>query len=640
MPTPRLTWVVLAACLAVVVSVAVPTVALNGSMFHHGGLSTAGTDNHDEPPTNGTAGYAVTFSETGLPAGTHWRVGLCQAILDPPGEASVTGAAGPSWGDCPSNSTNTSTVGFSLGNGTYSFVVSACTGDNGTYVATPQNGTFSINGSGQNFSVTFAPITFYSVTFVEHGLPNGTFWFVAASSPFGSEETPAALAPFWDQNGNGSNTSSVGFSLPNGTYNFSVFNVSNGSTAYTPSPRNGTLVVAGSSLTVDIAFAPVVEYSITFVESGLPDGTFWSVSLFGQGQGAGGGNDSQFAPACGSFSWNGSTNASITFEVPNGTYGFEVGNVSNGSGLYVAAPSNGSVTVNGTDAVVSVTFSTVPQFAVSFVASGVAVSAWAVTLWSSSNGWFENETNGSSVGFVVPDGSYAFSVYVLANDSAGQIVATPANGTVDVNGSSVTVAIHFGLLQLYTVTFSESGLPNGTFWSVELFGGAGQNFTPFGPVPGCGFFFWNGSTNASIAFALPNGTFNFSVGNVSLGSSEYVPSPANGSVVVSGADVSVTIVFATVPLYGLTFNETGLPNGTAWGVLLNASGEWFWTGNFSNTTSIGFELTNGTYNFTVLTPECAGNFTGGGYVPSPETGTVTISGSSVVVAITFLATPA
>ncbi len=73
----------------------------------------------------------------------------------------------------------------------------------------------------------------------------------------------------------------------------------------------------------------------------------------------------------------------------------------------------------------------------------------------------------------------------------------------------------------YTVTFTESGLPSGTTWSVTLAGTTKSS-----------------STN-TITFSEPNGSYSFTVGSVS----GYTASPSSGTINVNGANVNQAITF-------------------------------------------------------------------------------------------------
>jgi uncharacterized repeat protein (TIGR02543 family) len=78
--------------------------------------------------------------------------------------------------------------------------------------------------------------------------------------------------------------------------------------------------------------------------------------------------------------------------------------------------------------------------------------------------------------------------------------------------------------------------------------------------------------------------------------------------------------------YPVTFEESGLPTGTVWSVAVGGQ-----SAVSSSSTSIGFTEVNGSYSFSV------GSVTG--YVASPLTGTVDVSGSGTVIPVTFLPGP-
>ena len=79
----------------------------------------------------------------------------------------------------------------------------------------------------------------------------------------------------------------------------------------------------------------------------------------------------------------------------------------------------------------------------------------------------------------------------------------------------------------YTETFTESGLPSGTNWSVTFNG------------------ITKSSGMGSIAFAgTPNGSYAFTVGSVG----GYVASPASGTSTVSGAGGTKAVTFTAMPV--------------------------------------------------------------------------------------------
>ena len=75
--------------------------------------------------------------------------------------------------------------------------------------------------------------------------------------------------------------------------------------------------------------------------------------------------------------------------------------------------------------------------------------------------------------------------------------------------------------QQYTITFTESGLPSGTSWSVTF-----NNQTQT-------------SSTDSITFTSPNGTYNYTIGSVS----GYSSLPSSGTVTVNNANEIINISF-------------------------------------------------------------------------------------------------
>jgi hypothetical protein len=153
----------------------------------------------------------------------------------------------------------------------------------------------------------------------------------------------------------------------------------------------------------------------------------------------------------------------------------------------------------------------------------------------------------------------------------------------------------------YTVTYTETGLPSGTSWSVTLFG------TP------------HLLTSNTATFSLADGTYPYTVDTAS----GFTASPSGGTVVVAGAALSVPITFTPfgVATYTATFSERGLPAGTSWSATLAGSTQ------TSTTTSLAFSEANGTYSYTLGAVS--------GYDESPSSGSVTISGASVSLTISF-----
>ncbi|MHB1435686.1 MAG: ice-binding family protein, partial [Thermoplasmata archaeon] len=478
--------------------------------------------------------YAVVFTESGLANTTNWSVVL-NGVL---------------------NSSRTSTIGFSVVNGTYNFTVGTQAG----FTAHPSRGNLTVAGASVSVPIAFSPnvLPTYAVVFTESGLANTTNWSVVLNGVL-----------------NNSRTSTIGFSVANGTYNFTAATTAR----YTASPGIGNITVHGAAVNTSILFTPGLPatYAVTFNESGLPSGTSWAVTLNG------------FVKH--------SLGTTIQFNTVNGTYNYSVGLV---SGYYKSVPSAGTVTVHGAavDQAVTFTAGAAPTFAVNFTESGLhSGTNWSVTL----NGVRQNSTN-ATIGFVMVNGSYSYTVGAVAGR-----VASPAYGTVAVNGTPVQVAIAFSVGASFLVTFVETGLPVGMNWSVTLHGIS------------------HSSVVTTVRFSIPNGTYNYMLGAVA----GYVANPLSGNETVRGAPVSQGITFTAggPSTYGVTFTETGLPAGSSWSVALNGV-----IGNSTKSvpSAIVFLVANGTYPFVVESVA--------GKTAVPSFGNVTVNGSPLGVAITFATT--
>jgi hypothetical protein len=559
------------------------------------------------------AAHAVTFTETGLPAGTHWSVAI-------PGE--------------PTGTSSGTTIVFSLPNGGYTYTVSTVAG-----YETTQLGSFSVSGAAVGISVPFVVAT-YPVTFTETGLPNGVTWYTNLS---GGPSLQATVS--------GASGTSVSASLANGSY---AFTVATNDQRWMPS-ASSPVVVDGAGVGVPVTFSEVT-YGVTYSETGLPAGQTWAVTFDGVPMPTltDGATDSlTFAaepngtyayaiadvpgwhestlPYSGTASVNGGPLAetvvfsevtygvafnesglpsgqtwSVTFNggtastvtdggtdsvsfaaVPNGSYNYSIADVSgwHESGLAYS----GSVTVAGGFLAESVTFSQVTN-TVTFTESGLPSG----TTWYANGSWGSlsatvSGVTGTSVSTELANGTYSYSVA-----SANRSWSAPTPAPLVVTGPE-SVGIPFSLVS-YLVTFTESGLPAGTNWSVTL-GGATES-----------------GTGSVIVFAEPNGTYAYTIGTV-----RNYSTTSSGTTTVDGAPVGVGVAFAPVT-YLVTFHETGLPAGTSWSVTVGA------TTVSGTTASLKFHLMNGTYGFSVSN------------VPNysrTASGTISVVGTPLTVTETF-----
>jgi len=313
----------------------------------------------------------------------------------------------------------------------------------------------------------------YSVTFAEVGLPVGTSWSVTLGGATQTTTSPT-----------------VSFSEPDGTYSFSVGAVP----GFTAFPASGSLTVNGAPVNETVAFTPVspTTYPVVFTQTGLLSGTSWSVTLAGATQI--------------------STASTISFTEPNGTYSYSVQDV---PGWHqTTLPYSGLVAVSGSS-VTEVTLEFVQvTYLVSFVETGMPPAAGGGV--SLNGGPISAFATGGVLTFDAPNGTY---YYQVTAGSGYQLTVSSPDSPVTVTGSSATVTLTFEAI--YTLTFTEAGLPSGTVWYLNVSGGLSLS-----------------STMATITFTEPNGTYSFTVGSLT----GYTPSPQSGSITVNGRAPSATSV--------------------------------------------------------------------------------------------------
>jgi outer membrane protein assembly factor BamB len=318
--------------------------------------------------------------------------------------------------------------------------------------------------------------------------------------------------------------------------------------------------LAGNVSTVHLTTVVSQGFNVTFTESRLPTKTNWSVVM---------GNVLQS-----------STKSKIAFTEPNGTYAYSVESVIG----FSPSPSMGSITVNGTNQSVSVTFAS--EYSVTFTENGLPPGVpWNVTIGS-----VTVTSTMHTIVFLEPNGTYAFRLGTVPGWE------TLDTGSVVVTGSNRSVVRTF-TQPTHLLTFKEAGLPSGTSWSVTI-GAKTVN-----------------STTAKIWFYLPNGTYSYSVSNVT-GYSRT----ATGTFTIDGVALTVITRF-TYLTYLVTMREIGLPRGTSWSVTIGAK-----TLN-STTAKIWFYLPNGTYGYYASALDSD-------YQAHP--GNVTTQGAELVVNVTFV----
>ena len=485
--------------------------------------------------------YPVTISETGLAAGLYWWTEVTngsQSLEETDDEVEA-------------GSTNS----YDLANGTYNLTPSATD----LYTAHPALDTFSVVGAPVAVTVTFGPPETYNVTFVERGLPSGTPWGGTTYSDWGD---------FSNRTSNGS------FVLP-------LPNASAGEDHFYPDSVNGysspseiPFGVSAGPETIDVNYSKL--FSVDFTETGLPQHTSWEIELQGNS----------------SYVLNSTFGTSNVFSVPNGSYTFTVESVWG----FTAHPATGKLNVTGANLTETITFVAEPKYALNFTETGLpSGTKWSLEVVLPNNTELFPSSTTPTISLMEPNGSFYFEP-----ESVPGFSVSPSYGYADVEGASVNESITFA--RVFAVTFTETGLPSGTYWAVYLDEQFGESDTP------------------TIVFDEANGSLSFDV----YSEEGFEPSPSSGSVSVNGANLTEAIVYSSTenPTYEVEFTETGLPTGTNWSVTLVEYTEW------TTGTSLEFTEENGSFSFYVPTVDDA-------YDPSPASGTVNVTGAPVDQPISF-----
>jgi hypothetical protein len=181
---------------------------------------------------------------------------------------------------------------------------------------------------------------------------------------------------------------------------------------------------------------------------------------------------------------------------------------------------------------------------------------------------------------------------VITNKSA-----TAHQVTIRVNGAPVGLSVPFARTA-YPTTFRETGLPSGTAWSVTAASTTATSLTD------------------SIVLDLPNGTTSY------LARSVLPYGMGGGNVVIAGGPGSAALTFAPVR-FPVTFTESHLSTSTNWSVTIAG------VTVHSKSTTVEFNLTNGTYEYEIGAPTS--------YAPLAGDGAITVNGAAAAASVNFSA---
>ncbi len=366
--------------------------------------------------------------------------------------------------------------------------------DPGTSMTVWPNGSMAIHAS---FRAGFP------VVFSETGLPSGSEWSVSVHWNFtdtenvSSEDSGVSNLELNERtvassDGQAAETNLLVFAEANGTYGYSVDPVE----GYRSLPVGANFTVRGGTVYETVAFLPAPRYPLRFVETGLPNGTFWSVTLP---------NASHGAP----MTVRSNTSSLFVGDVEPGHFGFTVTTVAD----YRARPPSDGFNLTAPGLTVEVLFAPV-LYAVVWEESGLGPNlSWAVrvgpSLVPSSGAWTTAH---------LMNGSYAFEV-----PNAGGYVANTTTGLLTVRGGEVVIPISF-LRPAFAVTFSVSGAVPGLTWSVRL-----ANSTA-------------ASGAAILGFSEPNGSYTFNV----TPPRGFLIDPSHGVVTVNGSSALVGLTLLSL----------------------------------------------------------------------------------------------
>lgn len=513
--------------------------------------------------------FGVEFHESGLPSVTPlWSVSLKNL---------TSGKATTDY------STQTS-IYFNVTNGNYGFSVSSIMG----YNLLPASGYVNVSSGFYIIKIKYTS-TYGLVTFNEKGLFSNT------TSP------PASFGSYWsvtmiNSTGyhfiEGTDSSSLTFWLPMGTYTYYTSNV----TGFVSGNETGPIQLTGQlKVHVTYTLSDALSQSsgtlaaINLYELGLPAGTTWSVALS---------NDTRNATS----QITGS--ALITYYKPSGSYYIRILD----SGFMHPNPSYIYVTVNPTTQNVynyTIHFNSILGY-LNFTESGLLHGTqWTVAV-NDSSGIIETfSTSFNNISIPLINGTY---FYMVQPSSPNINPFDQATGFVYISSTnSASYHVNFYSDQ-YAITFNERGLPQDESWRLDLMNQSGSIVS-------------YSETSGQANVPLINGTYRVSAVSSTGG---FLANPSIFTFNVNGSyssEIQHNVTFVSNELQ-ISFVEAGLPTGTQWSVTLNGIQE------VSSLGTISFSLPGGTYIYHLSST--------GQYSPTQSIGVVSVGNGNKTIKIDFV----
>ncbi len=288
-----------------------------------------------------------------------------------------------------------------------------------------------------------------------------------------------------------------------------------------------------------------------------------------------------------------STSGFGTFGPPDGACAIGTGNGSTPTSCsvtYTPESTNGQTQIeaqylgdanNSASYGTTILFVTVPTYGVTFIERGLpSGTAW----WVNVTGAPSASSTGTALPLDLPNGSYRYAVGI---SMAGKTAYSAPAGAFTIRGGSLSVEVAFGVV--HPVTFTETGLPDGQTWWVNVTGGSNASAAAGSPAR-----VWE-----------PAGRYSYSVGTADT---EYAAKA--GTFTVRAAALTVHAKFDLVT-YSVTFAESGLPTGARWCVAVSGG-----TTHCTTRASASFDEPNGSYGYTLSTARRGYSATGGTFVVS------------------------
>jgi len=419
--------------------------------------------------------YTITFNESGLPSDSLWNVSINNNIY----------------------STNTTSLNLSLFNGAYSYIAQTLNPDYSTIY-----GNITVNGANLTVNLTFiAPL--YNIDFIESGLPFDTLW------------NSTLINSTYNYNFyNSTNTNSLNFTVPNGTYSYTIL-VNNYNI-----PTYGNVTVNGANITINISF-PV--YNVTFIESGLPSNTEWNIYL-----------NASYA----NLIYESTNTSTISYILLNGNYTYLM--TQNNSEIFLfdyydnvdnlTVVQNGSFTVNNSSITIYLNFS---LYSVDYNISNSNNYNYSIT-FSNSTYNITYQSNTSLIEYM-PNGTYNDTIIPLSNPFA---IISGYENPITVNGTDLIFNITFSG---YNVEFNITGLGVNGLLTISVYN-SNNNTLMFNSTSGL----------STIYALLPNAQYYL---NLTTSSIDFTASATPSTFTINN---TLTIVNISIYYDVLTIQESGL----------------------------------------------------------------------------------